>query len=132
LSFLGQRAALLVEHGLDTFGSIPLGGIHASLGVESDVLGFSAGGRGGGGLGKATGSATSVSASARMRSASVRASWATSSAWARSSFSCCPAAHAAVKFSGSRCTRIAVMLSLVRGCRGQLIPDRRLRASPAE
>jgi len=56
LPFLGQRAALLVEHGLDTFGGIRLGGIHASLRVDANVLGFFPGGRlgGDGGLGKAT------------------------------------------------------------------------------
>jgi len=57
LSFLGQRAALLVEHGLDTFGGISFGGGDALFGVESDVLGFFPGDRVGrdGELGKAYG-----------------------------------------------------------------------------
>ncbi len=57
LSFLGQRAALLVEHGLDAFGGISFGGGDALFGVESDVLGFFPGDRVGrdGELGKAYG-----------------------------------------------------------------------------
>jgi len=40
LPFLDKRMAMFVGRRLDTFGGIPLGGIHPSLGVESDVLGF--------------------------------------------------------------------------------------------
>jgi len=43
---------------------------------------------GGGGFGQVAACAIWVSASSRMRSASVRASWAASSAWARSSMAC--------------------------------------------